>query len=118
MTDRNDKTYAEATRLIRGAEHPDRSLRRVPDARQSERDRPRNRESYERRPLRVGVQTANPQHNPKGIAMTFETARAYIEISRREQRRRRAAILATLGISVALWTGITAIGWSVWSILP
>jgi hypothetical protein len=46
--------------------------------------------------------------------MTFENARAYIEIGRRGQRRRRAAILATVGMSAALWAGLIAIGWAAW----
>jgi hypothetical protein len=40
--------------------------------------------------------------------MTFEMARAWIETNRREQRRRRAAILAMLGISATLWAGLIA----------
>jgi hypothetical protein len=46
--------------------------------------------------------------------MTFDQGRAYLEMSRLHQRRKRTALLVILGSSLTMWVGLTAIGWAVW----
>jgi hypothetical protein len=50
--------------------------------------------------------------------MTLDQGRAYIEMSRLHQRRKRVALLTILSSSFVLWAGLIAVGWGVWSHLP